>query len=392
MQKPFTPTFTAHLSCNKQDAVIVKNATALISGRFQAECSLALKNGRIASIGCVPAGGEQVVDLHGDYLLPGFVDLHIHAFMGMDVMQGEAAIRHMSRELKKRGVAAFLPTTMSADPESTVFALKGIQAVMDDPEQDGAAVLGAHMEAPFLHPGKAGAQRASFFVPPTLGNWEKYTGGYGKTVKKLTLAPELKGAAEIIRYLVSQGIVVSAGHTEATAEELHAAQANGLSSVTHLFNASSPLHHRNPGVPGAALANEHIDCEIIADGVHLAPDIVRLICRCKGKEHTIAVTDAMEAAGMPDGVYQLGGQPVTVRRGEARLADGTLAGSTLTMAQAFTNLVHFGVAPEDASCMTSRTPAMSLGLADYGEIRTGASSILARYDREWNFVETVSDL
>ena len=145
-------------------------------------------------------------------------------------------------------------------------------------------------------------------------------------------------------------------------------------------------------MPGAALVDDRIYCEFIADGVHLHPDVVHLICRCKGAARAIAITDATEAAGMPDGTYQLGGQPVQVTGGVVRLADGTLAGSTLTMARAFTNLVRFGIAPEDACRMTSRTPAESLGLTGYGEICPGAPALLARFDREWNFVGVVGAL
>lgn len=371
--------------------MLVKNATAFLDGRFCPGTSLHISGGRIAQIGSdLPAG--PALDLGGDYLLPGFVDVHIHAFMGMDMMQGENAVRHMSRELKKMGVAAFLPTTMSQDEESTICALCGIQAVMNRPEPDGAMVLGAHMEAPFLSPDKAGAQRSEFFCRPTLDNWRKFTGDYESVVKKVTLAPELPGADELIRYLTGRGIVVSAGHTQATAGQFRASADAGLTTATHLFNAQSPLGHREPGVPGAALVDDRIYCEFIADGVHLHPDVVRMICRCKGAVRAIAITDATEAAGMPDGAYQLGGQPVEVTGGVVRLADGTLAGSTLTMARAFTNLVRYGIAPEDACRMTSRTPAESLGLTGYGEIRPGAPAVLVRFDREWNFVGVVGAL
>ena len=370
--------------------MLIIHANALTEGRFQPDTTLLIRDGRVEAVGCsAPYPDEEILDLEGDYLLPGFVDVHIHAFMGMDMMQGEEAVRHMSRKLKMHGVAAFLPTTMSLDPESTKQALAGVRAVMERPEKDGAKVLGAHMEAPFLNPERAGAQRAEFFCLPTMENWQLYTGPHASAVKLVTLAPELPGAEEMIAFLTKQGIAVSAGHTSAKAEQLHQAADCGLNHITHLFNAQTPLNHRAPGVPGAALTDERIFCEMIADGIHLHPDILRLVWRCKGREKTVVVTDAMEAAGMPEGEYQLGGQAVYVKNGAARLTDGTLAGSTLTLARAVSNLISMGIPPEDAACMVSKTPAQSLGLEEYGEIRPGAPAVFARFDKNWDFVETM---
>ncbi|MDD3335247.1 MAG: N-acetylglucosamine-6-phosphate deacetylase [Eubacteriales bacterium] len=370
--------------------MLLQNGKAFINGQFQDKTDLLLKDGKIAAIGTgLMADGEETIDLKGDYVLPGFVDVHIHAFMGKDTMNGEEAVRHMSRELKKHGVAAFLPTTMSASPEDTVTALKGIKAVMDRPEPNGAIVLGAHMEAPFLAESKAGAQLKQYFANPSEENWEHYTGGYEGIVRLITMAPEKEGALSFIKTLTDKGITVSIGHTDATAETVHAAADHGANHVTHTFNAQSPLNHRKPGVPGAAMVDARLNCEVISDGIHLHPDIVRMLMLCKGKEHTVAITDAMEAAGMPDGQYQLGGQDVFVKDGAARLADGTLAGSTLTMIRAFQNLMKFGATPEDAATMTTKTPALSIGNEDMGEIELGAPAILARFDQTFTFVETI---
>lgn len=370
--------------------MLLSNATAFIDGKFQEKTDILIKDGKIAAIGeGLVVEGEEAIDLGGDYLLPGFVDVHIHAFRGKDTMAGEEAVRHMSRELKKVGVAAFLPTTMSASPEDTITALKGIKAVMDQPEADGAIVLGAHMEAPFLAESKAGAQLKQFFVNPNEENWQRYTGGYEGIVRLITMAPEKEGALDFIKVLSSKGITVSLGHTDATAEIVHAAAQQGASHVTHTFNAQSPLNHRKPGVPGAAMVDPLLSCEVISDGIHLHPDIVRMLMLCKGKEHTVAITDAMEAAGMPDGQYQLGGQDVFVKDGAARLADGTLAGSTLTMIRAFQNLMTFGATPEDAALMTTKTPAMSIGNEDMGEIELAAPAIFTRFNSEFEFVEAI---
>ena len=361
----------------------IRHATIYRNGWFAPDTSLRVENGVITAFD--DQGAKDALDLQGDYLLPAFVDTHIHAFQGMDTMRGEADVRRMSRELRKIGVGAFLPTTMSASPEATRAALAGIAAVMERPEPDGAAVLGAHMEAPFLQPDKAGAQQTDFFALPTVENWRRYTGEYASVVRVVTLAPELEGALELIETLSNEGIAVSIGHTAATAEQVHAAADHGACRVTHTFNAQSPLQHRAPGVPGAAMVDERLYCELICDGVHLHPDTVRLLVRCKGASRAVAITDAMEAAGMPDGTYQLGGQQVFVKQGEARLSNGTLAGSTLTMPRALQNLIAFGIAPETAVSMLTATPADSIGEANWGRIGIGAPGVFVRFGKDWSF-------
>ena len=366
--------------------MLIRNAAVYNGNEFTENTDVRIRDGRIAETGTglCPEAGEQVTDLAGDYLLPGFVDVHIHAFGGRDTMQGEDAVRAMSRELFRLGVAAFCPTTMSADPEETRNAVAGIRAVMDRPEPEGAVVLGAHMEAPFLQESKAGAQRKEFFTDPSMEKLEKLTGGDTAAVKLITMAPEKAGSEAFIRQAAAEGIHVSVGHTSATAEQTHLAADWGADHVTHTFNAQTPLHHREPGVPGAALTDDRLYCEMICDGIHLHRDAVRLLARCKGPARAVAITDAMEAAGLPDGEYALGGQKVYVRSGEARLADGTLAGSVLTMPKALENLIHlFGIRPEEACAMCTCTPADSIGEKKAGRIVPGAPAVLTRWSRDW---------
>ena len=366
--------------------MLIRNAAIFSGSEFIRGTNVRIRDGRIAETGADlrPEAGEREEDLEGDFLLPGFVDVHIHAFGGRDTMEGEDAVRAMSRALFRLGVAAFCPTTMSADPEETLRAVRGIRAVMDRPEPAGALVLGAHMEAPFLQESKAGAQRKEFFTDPTMEKLEKLTGGDLGAVKLITMAPEKEGSEAFIRQATAAGIHVSVGHTSATAEQTHLAADWGADHVTHTFNAQTPLHHRAPGVPGAALTDDRFYCEMICDGIHLHRDAVRLLARCKGAERAAAITDAMEAAGLPDGEYALGGQKVFVRNGEARLADGTLAGSVLTMPKALENLIHlFGIRPEDACAMCTRTPAESVGEKTAGRIIPGAPGVLTRWSRDW---------
>jgi len=371
--------------------MLIRNAIAYVNGTFCENTSVRTRNNIIAEIGpaLTPHSGEEIVDLNGDYLLPGFVDVHIHAFLGKDTMSGEEAVRHMSRELKKCGVAAFLPTTMSASLEDTKFALRGIDAVMKNPEPNGAVVLGAHMEAPFLNAHRCGAQVAAYFIPPTMEAWMEMTGEFASTVRIITLAPELDGAQNWIREITGRGVVVSIGHSDATCEQTHLAADYGATHVTHLFNAQTPLHHRDPGVPGATLVDSRLYAEIIADGIHLHPDVLRLTLLAKGREKTVLVSDAMEAAGMPEGTYQLGGQTVYVKDGAARLTSGTLAGSTLTMAKALANMIRFGVNPSDAIYMATASPAESVKELLAGRILPGAPATLTRWDKAWNMISVI---
>ncbi len=373
--------------------MLIVNAAVYNGNDFDRESRVRIRNGRIAETGkdLRPEAGEEVTDLGGHFLLPGFVDVHIHAFGGWDTMQGEEAVRAMSRGLLKMGVAAFCPTTMSADPEETRRAIAGIRAVMDRPEKEGAAVLGAHMEAPFLQESKAGAQRKDFFTDPSMEKLKALTGGDFSAVKLITAAPEREGSETFIRQATAAGIRVSVGHSAATAEQTHRAADWGADHVTHTFNAQTPLHHREPGVPGAALTDERFYCEMICDGIHLHRDAVRLLALCKGPDRAVAITDAMEAAGLPEGEYALGGQKVFVKKGEARLADGTLAGSVLTMPEALGNLIHlFGIRPEKACAMCTGTPAASVGEKLAGSIRPGAPGVLTEWDADWRMCRVLT--
>ena len=372
--------------------MLLINGTVFTGKSLQRNLQVRLKNGMILETGenLAPESGEPVADLAGDYLLPGFVDVHIHAFHGNDTMRGEEEIRNMSRLLAKTGVSVFCPTTMSAADSETRSALRGIRAVMNRPEKDGAKVAGAHLEAPFLSEKHAGAQLKAFFRDPDFSWLEAVTEGHPEIVKLITIAPERPGSMEFIRQAAAAGIRVSIGHTDADAETVHRAADAGADHSTHTFNAQTPLLHRNPGVPGAALTDGRIRCEMICDGIHLHRDTVRLIAACKGPERAVAITDAMEAAGLPDGAYSLGGQKVFVKDGAARLADGTLAGSVLTMPQALENLIRrFGILPEDACAMCTSAPAASIGEASAGNIVPGSPVPLTRWNKDWEMLEVI---
>ena len=372
--------------------VLLRNGLFFADGHFWENLCVRLETGRVTAMGegLAPLAGEAVIDLQGDFVLPGFVDAHIHAFRGHDTMQGEDAIRQMARELYREGVAAFLPTTMSASVEDTRRVIAAVRRVMDTPEQRAARVLGVHMEAPFLCEKYKGAQLGECLMNPTVEAYEAMTRGTD-CVKMMTLAPELPGALDMVAYLRKKGVVTCAAHSDATAEDVHAAADRGLTQITHLFNAQSPLHHRRPGVPGAGLADDRIIVQVIADGLHLHPDVLRIAALCKGAKGMALISDSMEAAGMPDGQYDLGGQAVFVKNGEARLADGVIAGSTLVLHRAIRNMITLAkMPPETVIPMATSTPADSVGAKGYGRIEPGACGVLTLMDADWNLAGVIA--
>ena len=373
--------------------MLIVNGNVFTGKDFDDSLDVRLQNGITAETGKGLSAdpGEKEINLEGDYLLPGFVDVHIHAFRGCDTMRGEADIRKMSRELAKAGTGAFCPTTMSAPADETAKVLDDVRKVMERPEGTGARVLGAHMESPFLNEKKAGAQMKEYFTDP---GWEKLLDMCGDpaVVRLITVAPERDGSEEFIRKATAAGIHVSVGHTAADAELTHTAADWGADHVTHTFNAQTSLHHREPGVPGAALTDSRYYCEMICDGKHLHEDVIRLMILCKGDGRAVAITDAMEAAGMPEGEYSLGGQKVYVREGSARLEDGTLAGSVLTMPQALYNLIHrYGAEPAAACAMCTSVPAESIGENVAGHMTPGAPGILTRWSADWQLKSVITE-
>ena len=246
------------------------------------------------------------------------------------------------------------------------------------------------MEAPFLALVCKGAQLGECLQMPSVEAYDAMVQGL-TCVRMMTLAPELDGALPLIRELARRGVVTCAAHSQAKAEHVHAAADAGLTQITHLFNAQSPLHHREPGVPGAGLADDRILVQVIADGIHLHPDILRLSALCKGARGMALISDSMEAAGLPDGQYDLGGQAVYVKDGAARLANGVLAGSTLLLHQAVRNMITLArIAPETVIPMATSTPADSVGAKGYGRIEVGGCGVLALMDAQWGFAGVVA--
>lgn len=326
---------------------------------------------------------EVVID--APLVAPGLIDLQVNGGFGVEVGVETAALRELSRRLPETGVTAFLPTLISS--EAAVY--RAAFAAFDDAASaPGAVILGFHLEGPFLSPRWKGAHRLAPIEHAQPGLVDELLAG--ARVRLMTLAPERPDALALIRRLRDEGIVVSLGHTDATHSQFIAGVDAGAIMATHLFNAMSAFQHRAPGAAGAALTDDRVTVGLIADGVHSHPASLRLAFRAKGPTRIALVSDMMPAAGMPPGLYELGGQPVTVDGVSARLADGTLAGSIMTLDAAVRNSVRWmGATPAEAIAMAAETPADVLGLTDRGRIRPGFAADFALFDPDLHVVATI---
>ena len=333
---------------------------------------LLLQQGRIAELqddgaALSEALSEAQVRASGlPLILPGFVDLHVHGGGGADTMAADDAICTIARTHARHGTTALLATTMTAPREEIVAALAALAPHIAQRPRAAARVLGVHLEGPYLNPGKLGAQ-PDFAVTATLA--EVLALHALAPLKLITIAPEMPGHLELIKALRAQGFVVQIGHSNGSYEDGLAALAAGASGFTHLFNAMTGLHHRAPGMAGAALAHAEA-AEIIPDLLHVHAGAIRVALRCI--PGLFCVTDSTAATGMPDGEYRLGRHTVHKCLGGVRLADGTLAGSTLTMDQALRNLVGLGLSVKEASRRTATLATQHLGLSDRGQLKPGA--------------------
>lgn len=293
-------------------------------------------------------------------MLPGLIDLHVHGADNADVMDGSVeALQKISVALAREGCTGFLATTMTAKKSVLNDVLPVIAEASE--KVTGAAILGVHLEGPFISKEKAGAQSRRDAILPNEALFSKWQGLSGGRIRVVTLAPELEGAISFIKMLHKNNVIASLGHTEATSEEVQLAIDAGATQATHLFNAMRGMHQRNPGAAAALLLADGVTAELIADGIHLHPAMMDIAYRIKGRDHIVLVSDAIRAKCMGDGEYELGGQMVTVKDGRATLADGALAGSTLTLPQAIKRMAETTRANlEDAVHMATYVPARIL--------------------------------
>ena len=326
-------------------------------------------------------------DLKGALVVPGFIDIHIHGYGGHDTNSGELEeLLALAELLPRYGVTAFLPTAVTAPHEELLQVSRAvdeaIRAQGDRPK--GARILGLYLEGPYINPEKAGAQNPAFIRRPSWEEFQAYWDASEGKIRTITVAPELPGALEFIKKAVKLGITVSIGHTAASYEEAQAAIAAGARRATHLFNAMPPVHHRAPGAAVACLLSREVVVELIADLVHVSGPILELAWCVAGPGRMALVTDAIPAGGLPDGRYKLGGLDVEVRKGVARLKNGALAGSTLSLDRAVRNMVSLGVPLPQVLAMATAVPAASVGAGELGSLEPGKKADFLVLDREFN--------
>jgi len=361
-----------------------------------------IEDGHIASIASREIATAQVSAL--DYptatLAPAFLDVHIHGAAGHDVMEATPeALSAVGGFLATRGTGSFLATTVTAPLETTLRSLSSLARLIEDPQliqgkssQPVARPIGIHLEGPFLSHAKCGVQPREYLLAPDIALFDRLFEAAEGHIRLMTLAPELPGAVELTAHATARGVRVSVGHSNATAAETLAAIAAGATSATHTFNAMRPLDHREPGILGIVLSNDSLYAELICDGVHTAPELVKLWYRAKGPTRAILVTDAMSAAGMPDGEYQLGGFAVQVAHGRA-MARGVLAGSVLTLERALMNFIAYTGAPlEEALRLLTTNPATMTGLGGLaGSLAVGQPANLVAVDAAGKLVASIQN-
>ncbi|SEF49622.1 N-acetylglucosamine 6-phosphate deacetylase [Bryocella elongata] len=353
-------------------------------------------DGTIAGISSDPSLASDTT-----VLAATFLDVHTHGAVGHDVMTASASdLGEMQRFLATRGVGHYLPTTVTGSIDEILHALESlanaIEAFAASPQPSQAAPMGIHLEGPFLSHLRRGVHPTHLLIPPTLELFDRFQQAARGHIQLITVAPELPGAIDFIQHATQRGVRISMGHTDANTEQALAGIAAGATSATHTYNAMRPMDHRNPGVLGTVLTTDSLYAELIADGIHVHPAMVDLWWRAKGRNRAILVTDAMAAAGMPDGDnYSLVGLPVVVKDGRAQLKDdlalgkSTLAGSILTMDKAVENLQAFtGASVADAVRAASHNPAAMLGQPAWKRLAPGMPANLNRFDVNGKLVAT----
>lgn len=349
--------------------MLFKNGTLFVDGRFQA-ASLLVEGGRIAAL-LEASPAQDGVDLGGALVLPGLIDIHTHGNSGADFSDGDyEGLKTMAAYLARNGVTGFAPASMTL-PYETLAAAYATAARLRAEKPDGcAALLGINMEGPFFSEKKKGAQNAAYLRLPDVEAFRRLNEGCGGLIRIADVAAELEGAEDFARE-VSRVCTVSIAHTDADYEDAARVFEAGARHLTHLFNAMPPIHHRKPGVIGAASERDDVYAELICDGLHVHPSAVRMAFKLFPGRICL-ISDALRCCGMPDGEYELGGQQVFLSGGVARLADGTIAGSASTLFDCLRNAVAFGIPREEAVLAATRNPARQLGCADEaGELAVG---------------------
>lgn len=332
-------------------------------------------------------GGSEIIDLADNFVIPGFLDLHIHGAGGHEVMKGREDVHAMAKILAENGTTSFYATTSSVGKEDLILSIREIKKAIETHNREtGAEIIGIHLEGPFLSIEKKGAMSPQFLLKSSLETMKEFEYACGEYLKRVTIAPEIPGALDLIDYLFNKGYLVAGGHTAATYEETMEGIRHGVSIANHMFNAMQGLHHRNPGAAGAYLISDDVTCEIIGDFIHVHPAVVKIFFRCKGLNKVYLISDAVFAAGLEPGDYESAGRKITVDKNRvSRLPDGTLAGSTFLIKDAFKNIVeNIGLSVEEAVKLTAVNPAKIAGIYERkGSLETGKDADITVLDKKY---------
>ncbi|MDF2790314.1 MAG: N-acetylglucosamine-6-phosphate deacetylase [Neobacillus sp.] len=373
--------------------LLLVHGNAVLENELAKSIYIFIENEKIQQIGPIhslPSDLNNVkkIEIAEDHtVVPGFIDVHIHGAAGADTMDATInALETMAKALPAEGTTSFLATTITQKHEKIETALINAADYLKGHNDSGKAdVLGVHLEGPFINKKRAGAQPMEYIMDPDIElfkHWQELAEG---SIKLVTVAPELENGISFVTYLHETGVIASIGHSDAVYEEMEKAVQSGAKQVTHLFNGMRGIHHREPGVAGSALLFNELMVELIADGIHVRPEVMKLVINAKGTEGCILITDAMRAKCLKNGVYDLGGQDVSVADGKALLADGTLAGSILKMNDSIKNILETAeITLSQAVQMASVNPARQLNVYDRkGSISVGKDADITILSNEY---------
>lgn len=377
-------------------SICLYNGTLLSGFSTMEECAVLIEDGKIADVFSQKRfekrrfdPGTRLFDVDGAFISPGFIDTHIHGFNGHGTEDVSTdSILSMSEDLASYGVSAFNPTLYSSDEDTFLKAIRAVTDAMG--KEQGARIMGIHLEGPFVSPEKAGVQRPETIKAVDLDMMERLWDAASGRIVNMTVAPEIKGMRELALYCIKKGIVLQAGHTNAMYENMVEGMQAGILHSTHLFNAMSQMHHRNPGAVGAVLIHPEMACEVIADGVHVHPDLVKLLMRDKPMDKIVLVTDALRPTEQTGDELYANGERVVFQDGcFHRKSDGVIAGSALTMIRGVRNLVEFGFPIGDAVRCAATNPAQIMRYTTKGLLIPGFDADVTVFDRHFNVLMSI---
>lgn len=373
--------------------LLMVHGKAVLENEVAESIYIYMEHGKIKEIGPIEALPSHLKDVEKieisekQHVVPGFIDVHIHGAAGADTMDATIeALETMAKALPAEGTTSFLATTITQKHENIENALRNAASYLKGHNDSGKSdILGVHLEGPFINAKRAGAQPKEYIIDPDIElfkHWQELAEG---SIKLVTVAPELENGTNFVAYLHENDVIASIGHSDAIYEEMEKAVEAGAKQVTHLFNGMRGIHHREPGVAGSALLFKELMVELIADGIHIRPEVMKLVINAKGTEGMILITDAMRAKCLKNGVYDLGGQDVSVSEGKALLADGTLAGSILKMNDSIKNILEAAdISLSEAVQMASVNPAKQLKVYDTkGSISPGKDADITILSNEY---------